>query len=371
MKKTILLLLTFLMGLFLCACMKSEEAAAVDAQIIALGEITLGSNSAIENAEKAWESLTDEQKEEVENHAQLIEARSTYEHLVLQDQADQIDQEILKIGTVTLDKKGAVLNAEKLYHDAAPDVQALVQNKALIDTAMKTLDELQIKTVEDFISDIGEVTLESKDKIIKANKALYQLPENLKSSVKNRDILNTAITVFTKLCNDKVNEILAQTTQSYDKVQNCTFYYPKEVPYLQGGHIIADERCFILPYLGKKDNTLWLRLICNYTGDDWVFVKKFITVTDSNKYTTTLNYYDVIRDHARRSVWEVIDIPAEEQEQKMLRDISNSQETIVRFQGDHFAHDFIISESDKKAIGKMLDAYEYATAPYYVNHPEK
>ena len=49
-----------------------------------------------------------------------------------------------------------------------------------------------------------------------------------------------------------------------------------------------------------------------------------------------------------------------EKDIEMLQAIADSEETIVRFQGDNYHYDLTISASDKKAIQSVLTAYEYA-----------
>jgi hypothetical protein len=42
----------------------------------------------------------------------------------------------------------------------------------------------------------------------------------------------------------------------------------------------------------------------------------------------------------------------------MLKQIANSKETIVRFQGDNYHYDLTVKSSDKTAINQVLTAYE-------------
>ena len=145
-----------------------------------LGEITLESDSAIASAENAFNSLTQDDKDQVENYDALKEARNTYEQLVLRNAADQIDQEILKIEEMTSGKPAAVKAAKEQYDQAAPEIQALVKHKDQMETYLKNMDDLKAEDARNLISSIGEVTLESKDKIIAAKKAYYSLPMDLK-----------------------------------------------------------------------------------------------------------------------------------------------------------------------------------------------
>ena len=108
MKKWIVLLLSLLLALSICACsgadapsadetdpeevQKTEEellaeqraanAAAVEKQINALGSVSLDSAEAIEKAEAAYAALTEEEQDLVPNDEVLTAARMEYDGLV-------------------------------------------------------------------------------------------------------------------------------------------------------------------------------------------------------------------------------------------------------------------------------------------------
>lgn len=75
MKKTIVLLMTLVICLSLCACGKSAEAAAVDEMILAIGEVTIDNVSSVEAAVEAYNALSDKDRESVENYEMLKEAQ--------------------------------------------------------------------------------------------------------------------------------------------------------------------------------------------------------------------------------------------------------------------------------------------------------
>ena len=76
MKRFLALMLCAVMLLTLCACGKSEAAQAVDDQIAAIGAVTLESEAAIAAAEEAYRALPDKERAQVENLAQLEQART-------------------------------------------------------------------------------------------------------------------------------------------------------------------------------------------------------------------------------------------------------------------------------------------------------
>ncbi len=76
MKRIISLVLVLALCLSLCACGKSKAVKNVEAMIDAIGEVTVDSEAAVVEAENAFDALTDEEKDKVENYAVLIEART-------------------------------------------------------------------------------------------------------------------------------------------------------------------------------------------------------------------------------------------------------------------------------------------------------
>jgi len=114
----------------------------VEALIDAIGEVTLDSKSAIDEARAAYDKLTAAQQARVSNYATLTAAETTYAKLVQdkadQDAADAVIAKINAIGTVTLKSKKAIDAARKAY-DGLTDAQ-----KALVPASVvKTLTDAE------------------------------------------------------------------------------------------------------------------------------------------------------------------------------------------------------------------------------------
>ena len=69
-------------------------------------------------------------------------------------------------------------------------------------------------------------------------------------------------------------------------------------------------------------------------------------------------YYDIVRDNAAYRVWEYIDDEVSSVDEKMLWAIANSEETLVRFEGKDYTHDFTVTDGDRAAIREVMTAYE-------------
>lgn len=301
MKKIIALLLSLVLCISLCACGKSENAKAVDGQIKAIGDVTLESEELISSAEKAVKALSEEDKEQLDYLDKLEDARKTYNELVIKSEAEAVSKKIDEIDVISLD-------------------------------TLEQINETEI--------------------------AYDKLSSEAKAQVKNYDILENASQQLKPLKEEKINQLLSTMRLEEDRVRNLKFYNPSAFKYYSDGSWAADIRCFVLPYIGMDANSCWLRLIYNYTGDDWVFFKSIIFAIDGEQHHRSFNYFDIVHDNEGGDVWEYIDVEVEDSDIDLLKKIASSNETIVRFQGDDYSHDFTISESDKQAIRDVIMVYE-------------
>ena len=103
-----------------------------------------------------------------------------------------------------------------------------------------------------------------------------------------------------------------------------------------------------------------MNIKANYFGDDWVFWKEISVNVDGKNYYLSAKYSDINHDNARGDVWESYDFSELEYDVGMLRAIAKSKKTIVRYEGDHYYRDFVISDSDKQGIKQILKAYDIA-----------
>lgn len=352
MKKILLLGLSLALMFSLAACGKSEAATAVDEQIAAIGEVTLESEAAITEAEEAVDALAAEDREQLENVGQLEQARADYEALVLAAEAAEVEEAIAAIGTVTLDSAEAIDAARALYDGSDADVQGAVGNLADLEAAETALSDLRVEEVVGLIDAIGTVTLESAGAVDAAQDAFDALSDADAAKVGNADVLTAAAEQLKTLKQEQAQALLANMRVEKDDVRGMAFYYPQNFPNY------IDTRCYVLPYIGQEGDNVWLRLLCDYTEDDWVFFEQITFAVDDERYYKYYNYFDVVRDNDYGVVWEYVDTEVSDSDVEMLWAIANSTQTIVRFEGDEYYYDFTVSQGDKDAIREVLTAYE-------------
>lgn len=304
MKKVLALLLAVVLAFSFAAChKKSENAVKVDDMIASIGEVSLDSSKKIEEIDKAIDGLTAEEKDDLDNLDDLQAAKDKVAELESEKRVNDVKDQINAIGKVTLKSEKAITKAEKALKKLSEEEQAKVDNASVLTDARNTYDKL-------------------KKEDLKKKKAEGQ---KILSAKFNKDV---------------------------DDFQNTTFYQHKNTPQY------IDTRSYILPYLAKTGDNWYVRVVYNYTGDDWVFFKTLTIVVDGHKYYKFFNYRDITHDNEGGNVWEYIDQQASDDDIKMLRAIAKSKSAKVRYQGDDFSYDLTIKDGDKNIIKDTLKAYD-------------
>lgn len=208
------------------------------------------------------------------------------------------------------------------------------------------------------IDNMGEITLGAKDTITVIREKYDAVSDAAKAEVSNYSTFEAAEKKYTELAEARAAELckegeaaIANMRVEEDKVQKTTFYYPNAFPKY------INERTFALCYVGHSSNT-WVRIRYDYYGEDWVFWEKLTFLIDDVQYYRHYDHFDIQRENDYGKVWEYIDFTADEEDIELFEAIANSEETIIRFEGDH-RYDLTVSQEDKAAIKDALAVYEY------------
>lgn len=219
--------------LFLCSCGKSEEAKNADSLISAIGTVSLESESQIKEAENAVDILSEKDKKSLDGLQTLQDARAKYDELValkLKEEhkaaVQKVENTISALGEITLQSGSAIANARKLYNDAEDDVRKDVSNYLLLTNAEQKYENLLIEQVETLISEIGEVTLDSKEKITKAKEAFSHLEDESKLLVSNQTELEEAENAYEVLLAEAKRKAAIEEARSIIRVKRLWFSRP-------------------------------------------------------------------------------------------------------------------------------------------------
>ena len=202
-------------------------AAAVDAQITAIGQVTLESEAKIVEARKAYDALTEAQKALVTKLDALKAAEAELDALKEQAAADKtaaaaVDAKIAAIGKVTLESESKITQSRKAYDALTEAQKALVTKLDTLKAAEAELDALKEQAAADKaaaaavdakIAAIGKVTLASEAKITQARKAYDALTETQKALVTKLDALKAAETELAALKQVEADKAAAAETE--------------------------------------------------------------------------------------------------------------------------------------------------------------
>lgn len=338
---------------------KSAEAKRVDTLISNIGTVTLDSESKITEAEKEVEGLSLEDYKQLNNIGQLEEARKTYDNLVSKEKADKIIALINEIGNVTIDSENRINAARSAFDAARNSVQELVTNKDKLVEAEDIFYGLKAEKVIALINSIGPVNKDSENRIKEADKAYKGLPTEAKDKVTNYSTLTTAKSELSSIkkqaVKQRMDNALGKLNKTVDDVKGLIFYESPSKPQY------ADTRSFVLPYIGmRNENDAWLCLNADYTGDDWVFFDSLYINADGQRFNKTCSRSDINRDNKNGIVWEWYNAGISESDIEWLKAVANSNNATIRFSGK-YNYDLKVSDSDKQAIKQVLEAYEAIT----------
>ncbi|MFQ9950945.1 MAG: PQQ-binding-like beta-propeller repeat protein [Clostridium sp.] len=213
----------------------------VEQQISEIGTVTLSKEKIIEASRQAYDSLPEDSKKGVTNYKDLVNAERTLD--ALKKEIDDVIASINAIGEVTYAKSSVIQMTREAYTALTEEQQGRVSNYQVLVDAEKLLNQLveEICSVESKIDAIGVVTLE-KETLIQAARSVYeQLPEPSKTGVSNYDVLTAA----------------EAELQSLKKPT-----LPQEPPTGEENQTTGNEQLPATGEQGQSDWIVWPMLIC-------------------------------------------------------------------------------------------------------------
>lgn len=137
-----------------------------------------------------------------------------------------------------------------------------------------------------------------------------------------------------------------------DEVEDCTWYTPTK--------IWEFKKSGVCPIVRASSNGSSAVICFRYTGYDWVFMDKIIVKTDNNKYDLNLAGYEVKRDVRSTEggfVEERVYFNITPENYEMLKDIAESNKTIVRFSGDK-SDDLEVTDHNRQLIRTFVSCFK-------------
>ena len=158
----------------------------------------------------------------------------------------------------------------------------------------------------------------------------------------------TAIARAETAARERKKTAVAAMRKDEDKLENTTWYADKSSPKFN------NVDAFYI-YFGEKEGNRWLRLRAQYHDDRWLFAHSFTVYADGKPFE--YNGVKFERDH-RADIWEWYDDGVDARDLEMIRAVIKSKEATIRYNGRQYRDDRTISTAQKRALQRVLDAYE-------------
>ena len=112
-------------------------------------------------------------------------------------------------------------------------------------------------------------------------------------------------------------------------------------------------------YMGVRDSGYkWLYLRLQYYGDDWIFWDTATIKADGAKFVISADYFEVERDNSGGAVWEWYDFSPGTYELEMISAVIRSKKAVIRFEGDTYYADRVVTAAQQQAFKNVLAAYD-------------
>lgn len=271
----------------------------------------------------------------------------------------------------------ALAQAQNLYESEEYDRAARIAKSIITDFPETTAVEDAQKIIDDYVNDLFEQEKEAYaaqnwSLVISLNDKIVTAVPHTDIAEKSQEMAQEARNAINKELEEneakraeeraqqeaereqKQQELFSSFRSDYDQVTQITWYRPSSAP-----EYINNNSCYI--YMGKNGGDYphyWIRWVMSYAGNDWIFFDNITINVDGTNYYKTFDYFDVNRDNNYGGVWEYVDISVTSNDMEILDAIANSDQTIIRFQGDEYRYDKTVTQTEKDGIRSILDAYE-------------
>ncbi len=195
-------------------------------------------------------------------------------------------------------------------------------------------------------------SIEFKDKDIKQNAIARQI-FNMPNYVKIDKDLAKQQAEKKAIQKEEMQKKLSKLKEEHDDVSGITWYYQKYFT-----HYINTNRISL--YIGKKSNSVWLRLKMTYNGDNWIFFENAYISYEGN---TQPIYFDRYNDRNTEieggfvSEWLDVDISKDKEIINFLYDFAKSTQAKMKLSGK-YSKTRTLTQNERQGILDVLEGYD-------------
>lgn len=147
---------------------------------------------------------------------------------------------------------------------------------------------------------------------------------------------------------ERTEKALEKLSKRRDDLEKTTKY----VPFVLDDSQDTNVHLFIF----KADNSKpFINMKFLYSSSKWLFIDSFFIVVDDIKYEFNKTKFQ--RDHDSK-IWEWYIKRAEEKDIEMIEKIIQSKKSTIRFYGQQYYYDHVITNKEKESMQMVLDAFK-------------
>jgi hypothetical protein len=278
------------------------------------------------------------------------------EHL----EAAELYLDVNKIDTLRFDDASTkLMDSVKLSIQEALEAKTLITQKRLLEFA-SALSDSRPELIGSIQSETTKLADDYREGVISAvsddidqgrfDDAKYTLNSAMQLFPKEKSLKKLSDTIDS-LIERQEREALSAMYKKTDTFEGIDWYYDRATYSSYAGN-----KFFL--YIGKQGSgEPWLRLQMMYAGSDWIFWETLTVSVDGEKFSFNPGYSEVERDNYT-TVWEWYDTPPDSSDIAMIEKIITSKNTTLRFQGETYRSDKVLSSSQKRAFKNVLTAYK-------------
>lgn len=153
-----------------------------------------------------------------------------------------------------------------------------------------------------------------------------------------------------------------------DEFSGVKFIEDKTTP----RYINSKDHAFYI-YISQIEEDYNIRLVCGFRNRDWIFTNRILIKTDYGVHSVPFNEYtDIERKAGYPYVVEWVDVLYDNY--KCIKEICNSKKVQIRFSGNHYALDKVITLEEKNAIKRVFrlkELFDEKVTKSEVTNPDK
>lgn len=242
-------------------------------------------------------------------------------------------------------------NYEKAYTYLKQAIQNQKdKNQNIVDIATNKQNEIKDKLKEQVISKAqNEITNKNYEK---AEEIL--LPYKDIEIQEITDLYNSIQNEMKQAKENKKSELLKKLDSKYDDMYNTTYISPKGIDKIS-------RKIHLAPYLAIDGSIKTLYIDLGFQEDDWVFFNEITFNVDGDLTTVKIKKSDVQKDTIwGDGIYEYIPLSQSKYSNifKLVEKIVNGNEVKVRFTGDQYYTDYVITNNEKQGLKDIYELYK-------------